>query len=221
MNEFFFGVYPYICLVIMTIGLIARYMAAPGEWNARSSNLFAKKSLATGSFIFHYAIIMAFFGHIIGLLIPAYILNAIGLSHNVHEAVAAFFGRILAPCVLIGLAILLWRRVVTRPVWATTVPMDIVVVVFIMWQACTGGFQDFFSSFNVFNTVAPWIRGILTCNPEPELMLHVPGYLKVHVVCGFAIIAMIPLSRLIHFFSVPVTWCFKPAISYRRRYENL
>lgn len=221
MNEFFFGVYPYICLVTMTLGLIVRYMVTPGEWNARSSNLFAQKSLTAGSFLFHYAIILAFFGHIIGLLIPAYILSAVGLSHNVHEAVAGFFGRILAPCVFIGLAILLWRRITVKPVWATSVPMDILVVALIMWQSCTGGFQDFFSNFNVFNTVAPWIRGILTCQPDPELMRHVPFYIKAHVICGFAIFALIPFSRLVHFFSVPVTWVFKPAISYRRRYENL
>ena len=66
MDLFFFGVYPYICLVIMTLGLGIRYVGTPGEWNARSSNLFAKKSLLTGSFIFHYTIILVFFGHVVG-----------------------------------------------------------------------------------------------------------------------------------------------------------
>ncbi|MBD5608048.1 MAG: respiratory nitrate reductase subunit gamma, partial [Desulfovibrio sp.] len=131
MDLFFFGVYPYICLVIMTLGLGIRYVGTPGEWNARSSNLFAKKSLLTGSFIFHYAIIFVFFGHIIGLLIPLKLLEAVGFSVSVHTVVAGVAGMILAPAVLIGLGILLWRRVSNPNVWASTVPMDLVVIIFI------------------------------------------------------------------------------------------
>lgn len=221
MNTFFFGVYPYICLVLFTLGLIFRYLATPGEWNARSSNLFAKKSLAVGSYIFHYAIILAFFGHIIGLLLPQALLNAFGFSISVHEAVAGFVGKFLAPAVIIGLSILLWRHFADRNVWATTVFMDIVVVCFIILQGFTGGCQDYISSFNVFDTVAPWIKGVLICQPEPGLMANTPVYIKLHVICGFAIFAMVPFSRLIHFISVPVAWFARPVIEYRRRYENL
>ena len=221
MNVFFFGVYPYICLVLFTLGLIFRYMATPGEWNARSSNLFAKKSLAVGSFIFHYAIIMAFFGHIIGLLIPTQVLTAFGFSPHVHTMVAGFFGKILAPCVLIGLGILLWRHFAVKDVWATTVVMDIVVVLFIMLQSITGGAQDFIGRFDVFDTVAPWVRGILLGHPDPSLMANVPAYLKCHVICGFTIFAMVPFSRLVHFISAPVLWFIRPVVQYRRRYENL
>lgn len=221
MHTFLFGVYPYICLVLFTLGLIVRYIATPGEWNARSSNLFAKKSLATGSYIFHYCIILAFFGHIIGLLIPASALAAVGFSQNIHTVVASFFGKILALGVFVGAGILLWRRCAVREVWNTTYFMDIVVLVFILLQSITGGLQDFIGGFNVFDTVAPWVRGVLAGDPRPELMATVPWYLKCHAMCGFTIIAMIPFSRLVHFFSVPLTWFGRPVISYRKRYENL
>lgn len=221
MNEFFFGVYPYICLVMLPLGLLFRYMATPGEWNARSSNLFAKKSLLTGSYIFHYAIIMAFFGHIIGLLIPAWALSAVGFSQTIHVEVATFFGRLIAPAVFLGLLILLFRRFASHDVWASTVPMDLVVILLIMFQAFTGGWQDYDSTFNVFDTVAPWIRSILCGQPEPALMLTVPWFLKCHALCGLTIIALIPFSRLVHFFSIPLTWFAYPLISYRKRYENL
>lgn len=221
MNHFFFAVYPYICLSIFTLGLLFRYIATPGEWNARSSNLFAKKSLVTGSYLFHYSIILIFFGHLFGLCTPAYVLNAFGFSTSVHMAVAGVAGKILTPIVIAGLLILLWRRFTTPDVWASTVPMDIVVLLFILLQACTGGWQDFFARYDVFDTVAPWIRGVLVWQPDAELMTDVPFFIKAHVVCGFAIFAMIPFSRLVHFFSIPLTWFAKPAVSYRRRYENL
>lgn len=221
MNLFLFGVYPYICLVIFTLGLIFRYMATPGEWNARSSNLFAQKSLLVGSYIFHYAIIAAFFGHIVGLLIPPAVLGAFGFTESVHTAVASFFGKIIAPCVIVGLAILLWRHFADRNVWATTVWMDIIVVCLIILQGITGGCQDFRGGFNVFDSVGPWIRGVLFCQPDPALMANVPCYLKLHVFCGFTIFALVPFSRLVHFVSVPVLWFAHPLIQYRRRYENL
>lgn len=221
MNEFFFGVYPYICLTIFTLGLAARYVATPGEWNARSSNLFAQKSLLTGSYLFHYAIIFAFFGHVVGLLIPQSALSLVGFNYHVHVAVAGFFGKIFALCVLAGLGILLWRRLASKEVLAETVWMDIAVILLIMWQACTGGWQDFFGHFDAFDTVAPWIRGVLLWQPEPQLMRQVPLALKLHVVFGLAIFAIIPFSRLVHFFSVPLTWFSAPTVRYRRRYENL
>lgn len=221
MNQFFFGVYPYICLVIMTLGLGIRYVGTPGEWNARSSNLFAKKSLMTGSFLFHYTIILVFFGHVIGLLIPPGILRAVGFGESVHSVVAGVAGGIFAPCVFVGLAILLWRRLDNPNVRASTVPMDIVVLIFIMWQACAGGWQDYFGSRPAFVPVGEWVRGILICQPDPEIMRGVSCAMKIHVVCGLAIFAMIPFSRLVHFFSIPVTWFARPLISYRRRYENL
>lgn len=221
MNEFFFGVYPYICLSIFTVGLLARYLATPREWNARSSNLFARKSLIAGSFLFHYAIIFAFFGHIIGLLIPQTVLSAFGFGYSAHMVVAGFFGKIFVVCVLVGLGILLWRRCASGPVWASTVAMDIVVILLIMWQACTGGWQDWVDHYDMIDTVAPWIRGVLLWQPHPELMENVPLALRMHVVFGLAIFAVIPFSRLVHFFSVPLTWFAYPALRYRRRYENL
>lgn len=221
MNEFFFGVYPYICLTIFTLGLFARYWATPQEWNARSSNLFAKKSLMTGSYIFHYAIILVFFGHVIGLLIPQRVLSDADFTVSVHTAVADVAGVILAPAVFIGLAILLWRRCFDSQVRASAVWMDYVVIVLIMWQACTGGFQDYVGHYNAFYSVAPWVRGVLCWHPDPSLMAPVPMYLKVHVVVGFFIFACVPFSRLVHFLSFPITWFAKPVTGYRRRYENL
>lgn len=221
MNLLIFGVYPYVCLTLFTAGLIFRYVATPGEWNARSSNLFAKKSLVVGSFLFHYAIILTFFGHVVGLLLPVAILRLVGLVGQVHLEVATFFGKILAPCVLVGAAILLLRRVLNHNVWASTVPMDIVVLVFIILQACTGGYQDYTARENVLPIIGAWARGIVTWQPDPALMSQVPWFMQMHVICGLAIFAMVPFSRLVHFFSLPVTWFVRPFIVYRRRYDNL
>ena len=212
---------PYVCLTLCTAGLIFRYMATTGEWNARSSNLFAKKSLVAGSFLFHYAIIFTFFGHVAGLLLPVALLKMVGFAGEVHFEVATWFGRLLAPCVFAGAGILLLRRLFNRNVWASTVPMDIVVLLFILLQACTGGYQDFTAREDVLPVIGAWARGVITWQPDPALMREVPWFMKLHVVSGLAIFAMVPFSRLVHFFSLPLTWFARPFILYRRRYENL
>ena len=68
--HFFFAYYPYICITLLLAGLAFRYVTDPGDWNARSSEIFEKTWLRRGSIIFHYAIILSFFGHIVGLLTP-------------------------------------------------------------------------------------------------------------------------------------------------------
>ena len=39
--HFFFAYYPYICITLLLAGLAFRYVTDPGDWNARSSEIFA------------------------------------------------------------------------------------------------------------------------------------------------------------------------------------
>ena len=136
--HFFFAYYPYICITLLLAGLAFRYVTDPGDWNARSSEIFEKTWLRRGSIIFHYAIILSFFGHIVGLLTPDSVMHALRISMEAHTVVAVGMGMILAPLVVVGLGILLWRRTTNEHVWATTVPMDVLVVVLILINGCTG-----------------------------------------------------------------------------------
>ena len=196
--HFFFAYYPYICITLLLAGLAFRYVTAPGDWNARSSEIFEKTWLRRGSIIFHYAIILSFFGHIVGLLTPDSVMHALRISIEAHTVVAVGMGMILAPLVVVGLGILLWRRITNEHVWATTVPMDVLVVLLILINGCTGFYQAYVA-----------------------LMETVPLFLQIHVVSAFTLFALIPFSRLVHIFSVPVTYALRPFQIYRRRYAGL
>ena len=190
-------------------------MTAPGGWNARSSEIFEKTWLRRGSIIFHYAIILSFFGHIVGLLTPDSVMHALRISMEAHTVVAVGMGMILAPLVVAGLGILLWRRITDEHVRATTVPMDVLV------NGCTGLYQAYVAHFPVFVTVGPWLRGLVAFRPEAVLMESVPLFLQIHVVSAFTLFALMPFSRLVHIFSVPVTYVLRPFQIYRRRYAGL
>lgn len=220
-SQFFFVLYPYICISIMLLALAFRYVYRPGEWNARSSEIFERKSLRIGSLIFHYAILFSFFGHVFGLLTPDALMRALHIPTAVHLEVALVAGQIFAPLVIIGLAILLWRRLSNRKVYATTLPTDLIIIALILLNAFTGMYQAYVAHFSVFTTIGPWLRSLIIFQPEPALMLTVPAFMQVHVVSAFTLFALLPFSRLVHIFSVPVTYTLRPFIVYRRRYDGL
>ena len=148
-------------------------------------------------------------------------MHALRISMKAHIEVAVGMGMILAPLVVAGLGILLWRRITDEHVWATTVPMDVLVVLLILVNGCTGLYQAYVAHFPVFVTVGPWLRGLVAFRPEAVLMESVPLFLQVHVVSAFTLFALIPFSRLVHIFSVPVTYVLRPFQIYRRRYAGL
>ena len=121
----------------------------------------------------------------------------------------------------VGLGILLWRRITNEHVWATTVPMDVLVVLLILINGCTGFYQAYVAHFPVFVTVGPWLRSLVVFRPDVVLMETVPLFLQIHVVSAFTLFALIPFSRLVHIFSVPVTYALRPFQIYRRRYAGL
>lgn len=217
LSQFFFVLFPYMCLAVMIAGHFYRYFCNPGGWNARSSEIFENRRLKIGSLLFHYGIILAFFGHFFGLLTPDALVSGLGIPDEVHMAFAKHTGRAFLILVLAGLPILIHRRLKDPRVAATSRPADMLVLLLILASALLAAIQLFILQHNVLETVAPWIRSIVIFNPQPELMDKAPFILKLHVVVGFIIFALYPFTRLVHIASVPVVYLTRPFIIFRRR----
>ena len=216
----FFVAWPYIAFAILWCGLLARYCYAPRLWNSRSSQ-FLDGGLRFASPLFHISILCSFFGHIIGLVLPPEALRAVGLSAHLHALMAESAGMVIAPCVLLAVCILFVRRVVNKRVRATTRFTDVLVLVLIGFNASTGLYQSYVEHFPVFTTVGPWLRSMLELTPNPLLMAPVPLFLKLHVVSGLTIFALLPFTRLVHIFSAPWTYFTFPFTLYRRRWGGI
>src|SRR5690625_1320166 len=67
---FLWVIFPYITLTIMIVGLFYRFAFRQLTWAAPSTEFFEKKWLRIGSPLFHYGIILAFIGHVMGMVIP-------------------------------------------------------------------------------------------------------------------------------------------------------
>jgi nitrate reductase gamma subunit len=74
-----------------------------------------------------------------------------------------------------------------------------------------------YEHFDILNTIAPWLRGIVTLTPDASLMLEVPLRFKIHILAVLTLLGFSPFSRLVHIWSVPITYLFRRWIIFRRR----
>ena len=216
-NTFAFLVFPYLSLAIFILGHLYRYFADPFHWNARSSELLDKKGLTYSSVIFHYGIVLTFTGHFGGLLIPQTVFDSFGISGEMHTRMAVVMGMLFGGAALVGICMLVWRRLTNDRVFLHSSDMDLATSAFLLLTIGVGTYNVFFGHYYVLDTVAPWIRSIVTFDPAPELMEAVPFSYQLHVFFAFVLFALSPFTRLIHIWSVPVPYLLRETIVVRKR----
>ena len=219
-NSLAFLVFPYVCLAVFVVGHIYRYLSDPYRWNAKSSELLDKEGLKYSSVLFHYGMVFTFFGHAAGLLIPQSFLDMLGIDGEMHTRVAVMSGAVIGLAAVAGNVLLLRRRITNKRVYVTSTRKDLITLGFILLVAGLGTYNVFFGRFYVLDTVAPWIRSIVTLAPDPELMRNVPLTYKIHILAAFALFAFSPFSRLIHIWSLPLPYFARNYIVYRKRSMN-
>ena len=82
LNALIFGIYPYVALIVLAVGSVVRYDREPYTWRSGSSQLLRRKQLIWGSVLFHVGVLVIFFGHLFGLLIPIQIFDFFGIGHG-------------------------------------------------------------------------------------------------------------------------------------------
>ena len=60
-------------------------------------------------------------------------------------------------------------------------------------------------------------RSIWVLQPRGDLMAEAPLYYQLHVLMALVLFALWPFSRLVHAFSAPIGYLFRPYIVYRSR----
>src|SRR5947209_2314020 len=118
-HQFLFGLYPYIALAVFLVGSLARFDREQYTWKSDSSQLL-RHELRWGSNLFHVGILGIFFGHFVGLLTPATIWHAIGISAPAKQMIAMLAGGIAGAMCLAGLVLLSYRRLRDARVRATS-----------------------------------------------------------------------------------------------------
>ncbi|HEU4543708.1 MAG TPA: respiratory nitrate reductase subunit gamma [Jiangellaceae bacterium] len=217
------GAGPYVTVAILIAGTIWRYRYDKFGWTTRSSQLYESRLLRIGSPLFHFGILVVVIGHLIGLVIPARWTEAVGVDEGLYHIQALTLGGIAGIATLVGIVILIYRRRTTGPVFMATTRNDKSMYVVLAAAIVTGlattalGAGVVGEEHNYRETVSPWFRSIFALQPDVAAMAEAPFSFQLHTLVGMLLFAVWPFTRLVHAFTAPVAYLFRPYVVYRSR----
>ena len=213
MNDFLFGIYPYIAVTVFLFGSLFRYDREQYSWKASSSQLLSNKGMRVGSNFFHIGIILLFFGHLVGLLTPESVYHVF-MTAGQKQAMAMIAGGIFGSLCFIGMVILIHRRLTNPRVRATTKFSDIFILLLLFVQLVLGlltlpaSYQHMDGSSMI--ALANWAQHIVTFRSgAADFIIHEPLIFKLHIFLGLTMFLVFPFTRLVHVWSAPAKYLFR------------
>lgn len=212
LNTFLFGLYPYIALAICLAVSWVRFDRDQYSWKADSSQILGNKGMRLGSNLFHIGVIFILAGHFIGLLTPESIYHHVISTPN-KQLLAMVSGGVFGILCLVGLLILLHRRLFNPRVRANSRWSDIAILIILLVQLLLGLGTIFASSNHLDGSVmvqlGEWAQSIVTLQPlkAANAIATVSLVYKLHVFLGLSIVLIFPFTRLVHVISAPI-WYF-------------
>ena len=227
MNNFFFGLYPYICLTIFLLGSLIRFDRDQYTWKSDSSQLLRAGQLRWGSNLFHIGVLFLFGGHLVGMLTPHFLYEPF-ISAGNKQVLAMTAGGIAGVLGFIGVSLLLHRRLTDARIRATSRTGDILLLVLLWLQLLLGLLSVPLSAQHLDGSVmmllAEWAQRIVTFRPgAAEMLVSVSWVFKLHMFLGMTIFLVFPFTRLIHVWSGfgTVGYLFRPYQVVRARRLNI
>ena len=205
LHNFFFSIYPYICLAVFLMGSLARFDRDQYTWKSDSSQLLRKGSLRWGSNLFHIGILFLFFGHFVGLLTPHFIYEHFITAEN-KQLMAVYSGGAAGLVCFVGLTLLLHRRLFDPRIRLTSHRTDIAILI-ILWVQLSIGLITLpyslgHSDGSVMMALGEWAQRLVTFRAGgAELLVNLDWPYKIHLVLGMTIFLLFPFSRLVHVWS--------------------
>jgi nitrate reductase gamma subunit len=206
LHQFAFGIYPYICLAVFLLGSLVRFDREQYTWKSDSSQMLRTGQLRWGSNLFHVGILALFFGHLFGLLTPKELYHAVGLSTEAKQMVAIVAGGVFGTMCLVGLLLLVHRRLTEPRIRATSTRMDIFILLWILATLVLGLASIYWSlghrDGGVMVLLGQWAQHIVTFRAgAADFIREVDWVYKLHLVMGMTVFLLFPFSRLVHVWS--------------------
>lgn len=214
LNHLVFGVYPYVCLAVLAVGSIIRYDREPYSWRSGSSQLLRRRQLMLGSVAFHAGVLVVFFGHLVGLLTPIAVFDALGIGHGAKQLMAIVVGGIAGLLALFGASLLLHRRLFDPRVRRNSSFSDIAILA-LLWLQLTLGLGTIPLSIEHLDgsemvKFMSWAQGIFRFQPgAASYVADVNPVFKMHLFLGLTILLVFPFTRLVHMLSAPLRYVWR------------
>ncbi|MCO5110595.1 MAG: respiratory nitrate reductase subunit gamma [Burkholderiaceae bacterium] len=205
LDTLLFGIYPYICLAVFFIGSLIRFDRDQYTWKSDSSQLLRTGSLRWGSNLFHVGVLFLFFGHFVGMLTPHFIYEHF-IGAGAKQLMAMVSGGIAGVLGIIGLSLLLHRRLTDPRIRATSKTSDIVLL-WLLWIQLALGLATIPLSAqhmdgSMMMRLAEWGQRIVTFRTGGVELLAGAGWVfKAHMFLGMTVFLIFPFTRLVHVWS--------------------
>ncbi|MCA1855533.1 respiratory nitrate reductase subunit gamma [Massilia oculi] len=206
LNHFLFGIYPYIALAIFLLGSLIRFDREQYTWRSESTQVLHRGSLRLGSVLFHIGIIGLLGGHAVGLLTPVWVWDALGVSHGAKQIFAMTAGGIMGTLCLVGILLLLARRLGNDRLRTATSLKDKVVLLWILGTLLLGLGSIVVSTEHLDGhtmvQLMSWAQHIVTFRGDAAgFILEAPLVFKLHLFMGMSLFVIFPFTRLVHVWS--------------------
>lgn len=200
-----FGIYPYICLTVFFAGSWIRFDRDQYTWKSDSSQLLRTGSLRWGSNLFHVGVLFLFFGHFVGMLTPHFIYEPF-IAAGSKQLLAMISGGTAGALGIIGLTLLLHRRLTDPRIRATSKTSDIVLLLLLWVQLALGLATIPLSAQHLDGSMmmllAEWGQRIVTFRSGAvELLAPASVIFKLHMFLGMTVFLIFPFTRLVHVWS--------------------
>lgn len=211
LDLFLFAGLPYLAVALLVVVSVVRYRRDRFSYSSLSSQFLESRRLLWGSVPFHAGILVLLVGHLLPLLMPATWIQL--TAHPPFLYAVEAVGVAAAVLAAVGLAVLLVRRVTSGRLQAVSSVLDVVVVGLLLAQVAVGlgvALGHRWGAAWSAGTLTPYLWSLVTLRPDVAQAAAMPPLVQLHLVGAWAIVLLLPFSRLVHLFSLPLGYLTRP-----------
>ncbi len=210
MSDMYFVVFPYIA-VVLAVGVgLYRYYKNRFSYSSMSSQFLENRALFWGSVPWHYGIVIILLAHVLALVMPNF---WVSLHRDpARTMIIELLGGALGFLTLLGILVLIVRRIVSAKARTVTSVMDWILLVDLLVQVAAGLYIALFHRWGSLwyeFTATPWLVSLARLAPKTDVVTPLPWVVQFHFFNAFVLIGLFPFTRLVHIFTVPVSYLWR------------
>lgn len=210
-DNFLFGIFPYVAFSLAILGGVYRYLAIRFSYSSLSSQFLENRVLFWSSVPWHYGIVLILLAHLFGTLFREASVSL--LSEPARLFILELIGLSLGFFAFFGIVFFTLRRISDAKVRTVTSATDWILLVVLIMQVAAGISIALFhrwGSLWYLDTAVPWFWSMGRFSPDHSAINPLPWIVKFHMFNAFILILLFPFTRLVHIFSVPITYLWRP-----------
>jgi nitrate reductase gamma subunit len=210
LDIFLFAALPYVAVFVLFAGSYWRYRTDRFSYSALSSQFLEDRKLLWGSIPWHVGILVILLGHVLGLCFPG-VWHAIVANRTILLLVE-FTGLLFTILCVVGLTALAFRRATSGKLQIVSTPVDFAVLGLLLAQVLLGMWVALAHRWGAAwapASLSPYLASLATFSPKIEYVADMPGLVKMHIAGAWFLLLLIPFSRLVHIFSIPLEYLWR------------